>query len=263
MKSLVLAMLLGVVSPCNAALVSVAFEGSVSSIGASLPHDFTLGEHIEGEYVYESLTPVSANSWGGPQHSAIRYFSLRSAGGFFASINFGTISPFKAGSYNGPRRDSYSVTSLPPIVLFEEVHDGTADDDGSGLPGDLPDIIRFGPDIDAAIAMTLASRALGFPEPAGAFLNLTPLSINLMLSGSGLLADRGLSTAPPLLNSAEQAKGWIAFSPWSSSVESQRVEFALTRLEVIPEPEAGTVAAFGACALLLFARNYRSIIVAR
>jgi hypothetical protein len=223
-------MLLLLANPCNAALVSIAYEGVVTLVGSAVPVNFQIGERIVGQCVYDTLAEAVPDSWNGPHYAAIRQLALRSEGGFFASINSGTISPFKSSSVYNHFPDVFLATSVPPIVLQSEEPSGP-------ITGDLPDIIQYGPSLDAAVQATLASQALGFPGPAGAFLDLLPPAITLTLRGYDMLTSGSLAP-PPMLSSAESAIGAIMFDPWPNSSSAHRVEFALTRFAVVPEPVA-------------------------
>lgn len=224
-------------SSCNAALISIAYEGEVTQVGSAVPVNIQIGERIVGHYVYDMLADVVPNSYGGPQYAAIRQLALRSEGGFFASINSGTIRPFKSSSVYNRFPDVFLATSVPPIVLQSEDSPLELLDPVTGQPLDLPDIIQYGPSLEAAIQATLASQALGFPGPAGAFLDPLPPAISLFLRGYDMLTSGNLAP-PPTLSSAETAIGAIMFDPWPNSSSAHRVEFALTRFAVVPEPVA-------------------------
>jgi len=231
-------MLLILASPCSAALVSIAYEGEVTQVGGAVPANFQVGERVVGLYVYDTLTGVVPNSYGGPQYAAIRQLALHSEGGFFASIHCGTIHPLKRSSNYNRLPDVFLATSTPPIVLQSE-------EIGDPITGDFPDIIHYGPSLDAAVQAALESQALGFPGPAGAFLDPLPPTIALTLSGYDMLTSGSL-TLPPALNAAETAIGRIMFDPWPNSSSEYHVKFALTRFAVVPEPIAAKLIVIGA-----------------
>lgn len=253
--------------PAAAAIVRAKYEGEINRIGAATPPGFSLGERVWGEFAYNTESENHGDDFM-PQYPAVRMLTVQTASGFFASINTGTISAMlksTPGSLNQPATLQFSgfqLTSLPPISLGRESHTYNPilsfDDDLNGNLGGNQAIYVVGPDgemviggividfgdlyhfywvadLDAAYAGYLESVQLGFPLPAGAFIDNPPFILSLAL-GDERLEGSGLPLQPFGLDPTLTSTGKLYFNYWPDTQPEFAVEFNITSLTVIPEP---------------------------
>jgi hypothetical protein len=260
-------------TPSTAAIVRARYEGEVNHVGTSAPDGFAIGQRVWGEFAYDTQTEATEN-WISPhQYAAVRQLSVNTASGFFANVNFGSVAfPVLGtpGNLNQPtilKPIGFQVTSLPPIVFHEEPYEPleelvfitNSNGDIIGIVIDFGDLYTFsysyGPDLDAAYANYLESVALGFPLPAGAFVDNPPFILSLTLSGEQITSNLELAQQPPRLELASQAIGSLYFGGWPYYHKQLAVEFNITSLTVVPEPSSIALMACGLIATMIRRRK--------
>jgi hypothetical protein len=207
------------VTPGNAAIVHVKYEGVVYRVSANAPSGFSNGDAVWGQYVYDSQVAAIAGSMYDAAHPAVRLFSIETSGGFAGAVNYGIINtpvtPWNAPAFvEAYRPDAYRVSTWPALLL----------------PGFEPDWQSLN---DAANQAT----SLGFSGPSGAFTQSNPVAIYLSMYGN-VVQPTGTADllAPPSLSSVTTAKGTIYFGNFRTDDQQLKVEFMLTEISAVPEP---------------------------
>lgn len=231
---------------CYGEMITVRYRGVVNEVGVRVPEPFEINQVVWGEYTFDADSNRVLLGPNTLQYPAIRQLTVRSEDGFFASNNFGTISLEK-----GFRRDSYVVTSRPPILLIPADDEGgwwpdgfdPDEPGGAGSGGDFPDVVHITYALDhAAKAQAVEkSRALGMLEPSGAFSKYERFNFILSLSGLGLLLNQELNYSLPSPSATPYSSGSLDFGEWMAEDSRYLVRFDITELTLVPEPNAAVL----------------------
>ena len=217
----------------RAEIVRARFVGTITQLAPDAPHPFSIGEAIWGAYAFDSLSPAVEDPYADEQYPALRYFTIESATGFYARINWGTIMIEDYPNDASPAgSDRLRVVTIPPLVMAKNPFA-----DGTNSVNTVEDVGTIAFDLESVESMIAQSQSLGFPGPAGAFLNDSPLWIHLAFSSPGWLSGAGLPNEIPPAAMVDQSFGEFHFGPAFSS-NHPIVRFSISELSVVPEPSA-------------------------
>ena len=237
-----------IASPCRGELVRIKYRGTITGVGSAVPVDLSVGDEIIGHVVFSTNSPVINGYPHSDQYPSVRQLSLRTSGGFNASVNAGVIAISDVPRGN----DSYSITSRPPVVPdldsgIIELPDGYDSEDPARPPDSYPNepydpmYSVYLPDVASLEQVAMKSQNEGFPGPSGAFCDYENFGIEIDVIGRNMPFDQHRRQLPPPLSDASWTRGVIDFGQWFAFDPHLEATFLVTEMVVVPEPSMGVL----------------------